>query len=399
MIKFSKLKAIDFCDDVRDGTHDSPKHLSSGRMLITSKNIKNNSLDLINVSYISDDDFKKINERSLVEKNDILYSMIGTVGLVYRVDSNPDYAIKNMGLFKISNELKSKWLYYYLQSSISQKDIMSKLNGSTQKFISLSNLRNLDILFPESEEEMQKAVSILDTIDKKIKINEKINCVLNKLINSIFLDQFSDSEDMDIKKAEEIANITIGKTPPRKEQEWFSYNDNDIKWISIADLGKCGNYIFDSSEKLVPKAIEKHNIKIVPENTILLSFKLTIGRIAITTCKMATNEAIAHFNLNDSEYTYYLYSYLKNFDFSKLGSTSSIATAINSKIVKSMTILYPKLDKVREYNKIIIPLFNKIKNNESENIILEQLKKDLVNIIMSGNFDLNKFAISSVGCD
>ena len=158
MIKFSKLKAIDFCDDVRDGTHDSPKHLSSGRMLITSKNIKNNSLDLINVSYISDDDFKKINERSLVEKNDILYSMIGTVGLVYRVDSNPDYAIKNMGLFKISNELKSKWLYYYLQSSISQKDIMSKLNGSTQKFISLSNLRNLDILFPESEEEMQKAV-------------------------------------------------------------------------------------------------------------------------------------------------------------------------------------------------------------------------------------------------
>ena len=64
-----------------------------------------------------------------------------------------------------------------------------------------------------------------------------------------------------------------------------------------------------------------------------------------------------------------------------------------------MTILYPKLDKVREYNKIIIPLFNKIKNNESENIILEQLKKDLVNRIMSGNFDLNKFAISSVGCD
>ena len=397
MIEFNKLRAIDFCDDVRDGTHDSPKHLSTGKMLITSKNIKNNSLDLLNASYISEDDFKKINERSLVEKNDILYSMIGTIGLVYRVDNDPDYAIKNMGLFKIKDVLKSKWLYYYLQSTKAQKEIMSKLNGSTQKFISLSNLRNLEILYPESNVEMQKAVSILDTIDRKIQINEKINVDLNKLINSIFFDYFSDSNE--VKKVEEIADITIGKTPPRKEQEWFSLNDNDIKWISIADLGKCGNYIFDSSEKLTQRAVEKHNIKVVPKDTILLSFKLTVGRIAITTCEMTTNEAIAHFNLKDNEYIYYLYSYLKNYDYSKLGSTSSIATAINSKIVKSMPVLYPKIEMVKEYNKVVIPLFNKIKNNESENITLEKFKQDLINKIMSGEFDLNRFSISSIGCD
>lgn len=174
-ITFKTYKAIDFCDDVRDGTHDSPKHLDSGRILITSKNIKGNLIDFVNASYISEEDYNKINERSLVEKNDILFSMIGTIGLVYRIYETPDYAIKNMGLFKISDELKSKWLYYYLISPRAKEDVISKLNGSTQKFISLSNLRSLEIKFPEDINNAKKIVKILEKIDKKIKLNNEIN--------------------------------------------------------------------------------------------------------------------------------------------------------------------------------------------------------------------------------
>lgn len=174
-IIFKTYKAIEFCDDVRDGTHDSPKHLDSGKILITSKNIKGDSIDFTNVSYISEEDYNRINERSLVEQNDILYSMIGTVGLVYRVEENPNYAIKNIGLFKISDELKSKWLYYYLSSPRAQKEVMTKLNGSTQKFISLNNLRGLEIIFPENINNAKRIVKILETIDKKIKLNNEIN--------------------------------------------------------------------------------------------------------------------------------------------------------------------------------------------------------------------------------
>lgn len=174
-IIFKSHKAIDFCDDVRDGTHDSPKHLDSGKILITSKNIKGDIIDFENISYISEEDFNKINERSLVEKNDILYSMIGTIGLVYRVDCDPDYAIKNMGLFKISNELKSKWLYYFLKTPKTMNMIYSKLNGSTQKFISLSNLRNLEIEYPEDENDAKKIVKLLESIDYRIRINSEIN--------------------------------------------------------------------------------------------------------------------------------------------------------------------------------------------------------------------------------
>ena len=111
-MRFKTLKANEYCDSVRDGTHDSPKKIEKGYKLITSRNIKEYGLDLQSVSNISKKDYDKVNERSLVEKNDILYSMIGTIGLIHRVDFEPDYAIKNIGLFKIKDVQKSKWLYY-----------------------------------------------------------------------------------------------------------------------------------------------------------------------------------------------------------------------------------------------------------------------------------------------
>ena len=83
MIRFKILKAEDYCDSVRDGTHDSPKKTGMGYKLITSKHIKEYGLDLDSAYYISEKDFNKINERSAVNINDILYSMIGTIGLMY----------------------------------------------------------------------------------------------------------------------------------------------------------------------------------------------------------------------------------------------------------------------------------------------------------------------------
>lgn len=175
MIKFKILKAEDYCDSVRDGTHDSPKKTDSGYKLITSKHIKEYGLDLDSAYCISEKDFNKVNERSAVNINDILYSMIGTIGLMYRVESQPNYAIKNMGLFKISDETKSKWLYYYLKSPQMQNHIKSLLNGSTQQYITLSNLRQIPIEMPENECDMKKIIKVLDLIDKKIQINTQTN--------------------------------------------------------------------------------------------------------------------------------------------------------------------------------------------------------------------------------
>lgn len=212
-----------------------------------------------------------------------------------------------------------------------------------------------------------------------------------ELVNTIYKNTFDDLNEF--KKAEEIANITIGKTPPRNIKECFSNDDNDIKWLSISDLGKCGMFAWNTSEKLTKDAIDNYNVKVIPQNTIVLSFKLTIGRIAIIADKMATNEAIAHFNLHDPEMIYFLYSYLKNFDYTKLGNTSSIATALNSKIIKSMLIGIPSKEKMVIFNKQVKALFEKIKLNEQQNMILEQLRDTLLPKLMNGEIDLDKIEI------
>ena len=114
----------------------------------------------------------------------------------------------------------------------------------------------------------------------------------------------------EVKPADELFDIGIGKTPPRKETEWFSTNPGDMQWISIKDMGNSGVFITESSEFLTNQAVDKFNIRKIPENTVLLSFKLTIGRVSITTCETTTNEAIAHFKITDKSFltTEYLYS-------------------------------------------------------------------------------------------
>ena len=155
-----------------------------------------------------------------------------------------------------------------------------------------------------------------------------------------------------------------------------------------------GIYIDKSSEYLTSEAIKKYNVKVIPKNTLLLSFKLTIGRIAIT-CqdRTTTNEAIAHFLSDKKGATEYLYCYLKNFNFNTLGSTSSIATAINSKIIKEITFVIPEEDELNEFYNLVNPLFKKIRVFQLENIKLTNLKNYLLPKLMNGEIDIEKIEL------
>ena len=162
----------DVCD-VRDGTHESPKPTTEGKILITSKNLKGGKIDFLDSYHISLEDFEAINKRSKVEKYDILMSMIGTVGEVAFVDIEPNFAIKNVVLFKMDgNEKFSKFLFFFFQSSIGKKHILGSLSGSTQKYITLDFLRNLQIPLPPFTEQ-EKIAEILSEVDNEIILLEQ----------------------------------------------------------------------------------------------------------------------------------------------------------------------------------------------------------------------------------
>ena len=232
---------------------------------------------------------------------------------------------------------------------------------------------------------------LLRSIDDRIAVNKKINDNLEQQAMALYRQMFVENNN-DARRecrADECFDISIGKTPPRKEAQWFSMNPTDCIWVSISDMGRCGMYIADSSEYLTHESVDKFNIKVVPDNTVLLSFKLTVGRVAITDGAMATNEAIAHFKTDKPEINEYLYCYLKDFNYQTMGSTSSIATAVNSKIIKAMPFVVPTDAELVSFHSATAPMFEMIKTRQRENTRLAELRNSLLPKLMSGEIDVS----------
>ena len=253
-----------------------------------------------------------------------------------------------------------------------------------------SAIMNHQINWVPVHEQSKIAEPILN-IYRKIELNEKINDNLQQQVMTLYRQMFVENTN-DVRRecrADEYFDISIGKTPPRKEPQWFSENPVDHVWVSISDMGSCGLFIAKSSEYLTHEAVERFNVKVVPDNTVLLSFKLTVGRIAITDGEMTTNEAIAHFKTNKPEINEYLFCYLKNFNYQTMGSTSSIATAVNSKIIKGMPFVVPTDDELEAFHGFAEPIFAMIKRNQRENTQLTTLRNTLLAKLMSGEIDVS----------
>ncbi|WP_407067353.1 restriction endonuclease subunit S [Lactococcus lactis] len=159
--------------DVRDGTHASPKYVSQGHPMVTSKNLTHSGLDMTDVSFLTDEDFNEINKRSKVSIGDILFGMIGTIGNPVIVDRD-DFAIKNVALIKekTSNPITNKWLLPYLKSPSFNRFIQKENAGGTQKFIALGLIRDMKLRVPEFDEQ-QKIGSFFKQLDNTITLHQR----------------------------------------------------------------------------------------------------------------------------------------------------------------------------------------------------------------------------------
>ena len=148
-----QLVDLDTVVDVRDGTHDSPSPTEKGKLLITSRHLLPYGIDRTDAYFISEADYNKANERSKVEYGDILFSMIGTIGIIsFITEKNVDFAIKNVGLFRTSqNPTMRYYILLYLKSRIVENYIASYMAGSTQSYVSLSVLRKIPFILPPED--------------------------------------------------------------------------------------------------------------------------------------------------------------------------------------------------------------------------------------------------------
>lgn len=167
--------------DVRDGTHDSPKYQKEGFPLITSKNLKNYELNYNNVRYITEKDYKDVNKRSKVDKGDILFAMIGTIGNPVVIEEEPNFAIKNVALFKMGRNQNPYFLKYFLDSEPTKNKMRRESKGTTQQFVGLGYLRDFPILIPSVEEQ----ITIVDQLDLLRTKTQKLEEVYRKKITDL----------------------------------------------------------------------------------------------------------------------------------------------------------------------------------------------------------------------
>ena len=346
----------------------------------------------------------------LLAPNDIVFARTGnSTGRTYFYEESDGIFCYAGFLIKFTlnpNKVNPRMLKYYTHSKAYYDWVHSFDTGGTRGNINAKTYGQMPVTLP-SKERQDRIVEICKSLDDKIEVNKRINDNLEQQAQALFKSWFVDFEPFKEGKfvdselgmipeswrvcsAETIFKINIGKTPPRKEQQWFSnINNGNVKWISISDLGRNEIFIEDSKEYLTKEAISKFNIIVVPEDTILVSFKLTVGRVGISNCELTTNEAVARFYLPKSYFREYTYLSLKNYNYARLGSTSSIATAVNSKIIKNMKLLIPPVTIISEFSKRINPLFKAIRIYENEIRNLSKIRNTLLPKLMSGELKIN----------
>lgn len=168
--------------DVRDGTHDTPQYVNKGIPLITSKNLKPEGIDFSNVLYISEEDHNQIKKRSGVTKEDILFAMIGTIGNPVIIETENQFSIKNVALFKFeSSPVLNGYFYYLLSSRLILDQLDKNSQGGIQKFVSLAVLRNLQIPLPQTSEQQR----IAGMLSEQMAVVDKARAAAEEELNAI----------------------------------------------------------------------------------------------------------------------------------------------------------------------------------------------------------------------
>jgi len=322
--------------------------VSSGVPIISGQHLHASRLDeRASYNFITMEHAEKLSN-SNVFPGDIIFTHAGTIGqvaLILKSAAYDRYVISQRQFYLRVDKSKADpaFVTRWFHSPVGQHRLLMHASQVGVPSISrpISNLKTIKIDLPTLDE--QKAISsVFDALDDKIELNRRMNETLEAMARAIFKDWFVDfgptrakAEDRPPYLAPEIwdlfpdalddedkpmgwttsrldalFDVSIGRTPLRKEQHHFVPKGKGQTWISIKDMAGVHAFIFESEEDITPNAIESFRVPLISADAVLVSFKLTVGRVAIAAKEMHSNEAIAHLKRTSAtpvgtEYTYY----------------------------------------------------------------------------------------------
>ena len=216
----------------------TPKYTESGIPYVTSKNIKNEKINFENVNYISIEDYKKISKNRPILKNDILISMIGTLGETAIVDdSYGEFYGQNMFLVRLDNsKIDYRYFINFFKSTYVKNHLARKQNKSTQSYLKANHIESLMIpviTIKEQKEIANQLDKVQDLIKLKTQQIEKLDDLIKSQFVEMFGNPFLNDKKWKIKKLKEISiSIADGSNVDKK----YYKTKGDVLFLRIQNV-------------------------------------------------------------------------------------------------------------------------------------------------------------------
>ena len=346
---------------------------------------KTRILELDSTYEYVDDLTQKSIARYIVEKGDILLSIVGTIGLVGIVGESLHLANQTENCVKLINlnKVDRLYLYYYLSSKIGQIEIHKGIVGAVQAKLPIKNIENIEISLPPLAEQ-KRIADILSAIDDKIELNRRINANLEQQAQALYKSWFGEISS-NITLQEITLNITDGVHNTVKDDCSGEYLLLSCKNI----VG--GHLVIGPNERRINKeTFDKLRKRTrLSEGDILVSTVGTVGEIVILLDPPANVEfqrSVGIIKPNISKASpYYIYCALKDKQEAlKHTAHGAVQQCIFIGDLKNFEIPYSYSKKLIEFDTIVSPMFNQLTINHRESNYLTQLRDTLLPKLMSG---------------
>lgn len=398
-------KLEDALDALIDYRGKTPKKKKSGIPLITAKIVKKGKI-LEPTEFIALEDYDSWMTRGIPQIGDVVLTTEAPLGEVAQLkDSNIALAQRIVTLRGKKDFLDNGYLKYFLQSKEGQRRLVARESGTTVAGIKQSELRKILIDFP-SFPAQQAIASILSSIDDKIENNLTINKTLEEMAKALYKHWFVDfgpfqdgefvesdlgmiPKGWEIKKIGDIIETLGGGTPSTTVKEYW--DEGDILWYSPTDLTRENSlFSIDTAKKITSLGLQKSSAKMFPINSLLMSSRATIGLLTINTKEACTNQGFITMLPNEKLSVYQLYFWVQqNMELIISKSNGSTFKEISKSNFRDLDIVVSKSTEI--YIEKTRDVFDKIKNNLTENQTLTQLRDTLLPKLISGEVRLKEF--------
>ena len=192
-MKWEKVRLKDICESIADGDHQPPPKSINGIPFVTIANITDNKIDFSKSMFVSNDYYENLDQKRRAQKDDILYSVVGTFGIpVFIKEYKPFVFQRHIAILRPNkNNIDAKFLYYMMLSKNFYMKADSVAIGAAQRTITLNSLRNIEVDVPKIETQ-RRIADILSTYDDLIENNQKQIKLLEEAVQRLYKEWFVD---------------------------------------------------------------------------------------------------------------------------------------------------------------------------------------------------------------